>query len=122
MINIRKFRSVKQFTERVKRLDLCLQGIDSFNNDVRESRMLTPGGPPLLSGVESNGAPQQEIVEEVKGPEGGRIDDDMADSEINICSICLDRRIEKVLTCYHAFCGECIEDWRSRDPTCPLCR
>ena len=36
MINIRKFRSVKQFTERVKRLDLCLQGIDSFNNDVRE--------------------------------------------------------------------------------------
>lgn len=30
--------------------------------------------------------------------------------------------IERVLTCYHAFCKECIEDWRSRDPTCPLCR
>ena len=34
----------------------------------------------------------------------------------------MDRQIESVLTCFHAYCKECINDWKQRDPTCPLCR
>ena len=34
----------------------------------------------------------------------------------------MDRTIETVLTCYHAYCNECIQDWRQRDPSCPMCR
>lgn len=44
------------------------------------------------------------------------------DSEINICCICLENRIECVLSCFHAYCRDCIDDWKTRDPTCPLCR
>lgn len=43
-------------------------------------------------------------------------------SELNTCCICLDRYIETVLTCFHAYCRACIDDWKKRDPTCPMCR
>ena len=50
------------------------------------------------------------------------VHEDMRDSELNTCCICLDRHIETVLTCFHAYCKPCIEDWKTRDPTCPMCR
>ena len=43
-------------------------------------------------------------------------------NELNICCICLERQIECVLSCFHAYCRECIDEWKQRDPTCPLCR
>ena len=56
MINIRKFRSVKSFQKRVKRLEEVLQGIESFSDEVRNARIMTPGGDPEVK-----------MVEEVKG-------------------------------------------------------
>jgi hypothetical protein len=45
------------------------------------------------------------------------------------CSICLSCPEEEglgnelvVLPCLHAFCSQCIADWRTQSATCPLCR
>ena len=67
---------------------------------------------------------QQLLIEEVKEEEllGSSVHDDVRASELNTCCICLDRHIETVLTCFHAYCKPCIEDWKQRDPTCPMCR
>ena len=46
VINIRKFRSVAQFMERVRSLDTVLENIESFSNQVRQLQGLeemTPG-------------------------------------------------------------------------------
>ena len=48
--------------------------------------------------------------------------DQAGHSELNICCICMEHQIECVLTCFHAYCRNCIDEWNERDPTCPLCR
>ena len=45
MINIRKFRSVKAFMERVRSLNDCLDNIEAFTREVRQLAISTPGGP-----------------------------------------------------------------------------
>lgn len=44
----------------------------------------------------------------------------------NECSICLSALsptiIENLPRCNHQFCRSCIQDWKQRDNTCPLCR
>lgn len=52
----------------------------------------------------------------------GDLDDGRMSSELNTCCICLDRQIECILSCFHAYCRKCIDDWKSRDSCCPLCR
>ena len=37
---------------------------------------------------------------------------DLPPSELNICCICLERQIETVLTCFHAYCNTCIDGWK----------
>ncbi len=41
-----------------------------------------------------------------------------------VCSICLDEDTEniKTLICGHKFHKECIEEWFTKEETCPLCR
>jgi len=43
-------------------------------------------------------------------------------NDLNICCICLDKEIDTILGCFHGYCQECIDEWRERDETCPLCR
>jgi len=48
--------------------------------------------------------------------------DDDDDKE---CSICLENVIEKVLSCTHGFCNQCIDQWcsiKNDNSDCPLCR
>ncbi|KAN0032419.1 hypothetical protein ACTFIV_006313 [Dictyostelium citrinum] len=42
----------------------------------------------------------------------------------NLCPICFDKEATFVVSsdCFHAFCPECAEDWKSRSNLCPLCR
>jgi len=40
----------------------------------------------------------------------------------NECAICMERKSETVLPCTHAFCGYCIEGWKQKSTTCPICR
>lgn len=130
-IFIRKFRSVADFVERVRTLDTVLENIESFTSDVNSSTTPTASRPsPLLiedlPGAKSpTQAASQQIVEE---PEQTTPDclspynNEPRKSEINICCICMERQIERVLTCFHAYCLNCIDGWKQRDPTCPLCR
>eukprot|EP00056_Hartaetosiga_gracilis_P004772 m.78070 g.78070 ORF g.78070 m.78070 type:complete len:225 (+) comp11940_c3_seq6:241-915(+) len=38
------------------------------------------------------------------------------------CIVCEDEVASRVLPCTHAFCGDCLKQWGSINPTCPLCR
>eukprot|EP00727_Mastigamoeba_balamuthi_P001163 m51a1_g11043 putative ring finger protein 141 (265) ;mRNA; r:452129-453109 len=38
------------------------------------------------------------------------------------CAVCMERKSTVVLPCTHAFCQECLEGWRGRSETCPMCR
>ena len=44
----------------------------------------------------------------------------------NECSLCMDARVDCVTSCAHAFCADCLSDWKKqhsdKEPTCPLCR
>ncbi|KAN0050353.1 hypothetical protein ACTA71_003472 [Dictyostelium dimigraforme] len=46
------------------------------------------------------------------------------EEEDNICPICFDKEATFVVSsdCFHAFCPQCAEDWKSRSNLCPLCR
>ncbi|KAM9990130.1 hypothetical protein ACTFIY_006160 [Dictyostelium cf. discoideum] len=46
------------------------------------------------------------------------------EEEDNLCPICFDKEATFVVSsdCFHAFCPECAEDWKSRSNLCPLCR
>ena len=46
MINIRKFRSVRDFVERVRSLDSVLQNIESYSNEIRGLNQMESGGTP----------------------------------------------------------------------------
>ena len=113
VINIRKFRSVTEFMERVRSLDNVLESIESFSSDFRLQQ--------TQSRNEDANEPAGLIVEEVKQPEAVDSADERI-SEINTCCICMDRPIERVLTCFHAYCDSCIDEWKEKEDTCPLCR
>ena len=101
MINIRQFNSVNVFMNRVRSLDTVLENIESFSSKVSAER----------ASQEELKASDQQLIEESR-----------QSSELNICCICLDRDIERILTCFHAYCRPCIDDWKQRDPSCPMCR
>ena len=123
MVNIRQFRSVKAFMSSVKSLVNVLENIDSFSREVRKTSLLAKRGEREQQEEHKGGAASALIVEETKGLSRGEEEDLFArQSELNLCSICFDRTIERVLSCYHAFCQPCIDDWRTRSQTCPMCR
>ena len=64
---------------------------------------------------------QQQAAAEASGGDGaGQADGGCDDGRV--CSICLSADVEVALSCLHAFCSACIEDWHSHDRSCPLCR
>ena len=83
----------------------------SNEDDEKKEKLIVENRPSLPTGG----------VAKEKSPFDMATDDGLG-SELNICCICLEKTIEVVLTCFHAYCRECIEDWRSRDPSCPMCR
>ena len=42
--------------------------------------------------------------------------------DLNLCCICFENNVETLLPCFHSYCYRCIDDWKLRDPTCPMCR
>ncbi|KYR03005.1 hypothetical protein DLAC_11443 [Tieghemostelium lacteum] len=45
------------------------------------------------------------------------------EDEDKLCPICFDNQADNVSgECMHAFCSDCIEEWRGKSNTCPLCR
>jgi hypothetical protein len=42
------------------------------------------------------------------------------------CALCMDAPVDVVTPCAHAFCQQCLSDWKSQNlsnlPTCPICR
>ena len=40
------------------------------------------------------------------------------------CALCMDAKVDVVTTCAHAFCNDCLTDWKDQnsEPTCPVCR
>lgn len=38
------------------------------------------------------------------------------------CIVCFANKPTVVLPCAHAFCEECIKQWKGRSDTCPVCR
>jgi len=38
------------------------------------------------------------------------------------CVICMENMAEIVLSCTHSFCSSCLEGWKKKSSTCPLCR
>lgn len=43
------------------------------------------------------------------------------ESEDDCCIICMDSRIEVILSCMHSYCTPCIEQWNENGKTCPVC-
>ena len=48
------------------------------------------------------------ISDPVLSAREGRKEQQPVGSDLNICCICMDRTIDTVLTCFHAYCNECI--------------
>ena len=44
------------------------------------------------------------------------------DDDYNLCGICLCNSIEMALQCGHSFCEDCINNWRKKQTSCPMCR
>lgn len=148
MVFIRKFKSVKDFMSKVNSLDTVLENIESFSLEPKtptsqHKELLLPmtpepGSPASALQFLSEEKKGSEMSDAVPMIEEARNKKDSAvievnwtpgltkgapsPSELNLCCICLERQIESVLTCFHAYCRPCIDDWKSRDPTCPLCR
>lgn len=40
----------------------------------------------------------------------------------NECVICMESRAQIALNCNHAFCERCLQQWKQRSDTCPVCR
>lgn len=38
------------------------------------------------------------------------------------CIICMDRKSDVLLSCTHAFCCPCIEQWKVQHSSCPVCQ
>jgi hypothetical protein len=50
-------------------------------------------------------------------------DTETPEESVHECPVCLGVAVADVtLPCQHQFCGDCIRDWASREPTCPMCR
>ena len=65
---------------------------------------------------------QQQQAAEASDGEGAAEADGGGGDDNRVCSICLSADVEVALSCLHAFCSACIEDWHSHDRSCPLCR
>jgi len=66
----------------------------------------------VLVCLEAAGRSIQQKEQEEKGPVKENI----------LCCICMERRADTLLPCVHAFCGECIAEWKARNSSCPMCR
>ena len=141
---IRKFRTVNDFMDRVRSLDTVLENIESFSSEVKQingrrdpkpqSNLVTPDLSPQLlatgSGLKrgshrvtfTESDLEGAVMEADNWSESNRGEEPVGTSELNICCICIERQVECVLSCFHAYCYDCIENWRQRDSTCPLCR
>lgn len=49
----------------------------------------------------------------------GRLEDD---DDAQVCVVCMERKPKVVLACTHAFCTQCLSQWKGKSDTCPLCR
>ncbi|KAL6064612.1 RING-H2 finger protein ATL63 [Balamuthia mandrillaris] len=70
-------------------------------------------------------APTNEAAEEKRkeqDEEKEKGNEEAEKEEEEECVICMERRAEVALSCAHAFCGACIEEWKRRSTTCPMCR
>ena len=38
------------------------------------------------------------------------------------CPICLDQAVASTTPCGHGFCNRCLDQWKERQTSCPLCR
>ncbi|PRP88832.1 hypothetical protein PROFUN_00300 [Planoprotostelium fungivorum] len=38
------------------------------------------------------------------------------------CIICFEKKADIALQCTHAFCSDCLKEWKQRSQTCPVCR
>lgn len=38
------------------------------------------------------------------------------------CVICMENKAQIALNCNHAFCEKCLQQWKQRSDTCPVCR
>lgn len=49
----------------------------------------------------------------------------LAEEEETDCTICMEKIANRMLQCGHAFCPECLDEWRKRNNMvviCPICR
>ncbi|KAL6051196.1 putative aminoacyltransferase, E1 ubiquitin-activating enzyme [Balamuthia mandrillaris] len=70
-------------------------------------------------------APTNEAAEEKRkeqDEEKEKGNEEAEKEEEEECVICMERRAEVALSCTHAFCSACIEEWKRRSTTCPMCR
>ena len=133
-IYLRKFKSVQQFLKGAKSLDQVLENIETFSNIAKfmnrgsKNQFETPGQNEIfLSATKKNTMNRsmgEEELKETMVSSPDRISDPILSarlskkeqqpvgSDLNICCICMDRTIDTVLTCFHAYCNECIQHWR----------
>jgi hypothetical protein len=111
LVKLRKFGSVKAFMDATRSLDEVLIKMQSFNRADPKPVKPSPEeskGPSLIEGIEEEIKPEKTTTP--------------LPSDLNLCCICLDKEIQCMLPCFHSYCNGCIQDWRSRDLTCPMCR
>jgi hypothetical protein len=46
----------------------------------------------------------------------------LANSDLEYCSICLEKSKDTTIKCNHSFCSSCIDKWFETQITCPLYR
>ena len=73
--------------------------------------------------TENNGNTEETKKDEAQPPAQAPRQPSYDDNE---CSLCMDARVDCVTSCAHAFCADCLSDWKKqhsdKEPTCPLCR
>lgn len=93
---------IRKFYEFYTNLLNCLPIFysQSWNGGFKGS-MLSPGGKVCLEGEANDVTPEDDYL----------------------CVICLERKSNVMLKCYHSFCEDCIKLWLlHKDRHCPMCR
>ena len=106
-VKLRKFGSVRAFMDATRSLDDALLKLQAVSGKAQKKAASEESKGPSLIVAEDEEIKQEQTT---------------MPSDLNLCCICLDNQVQCMLTCFHSYCNACIQDWRARELTCPMCR
>eukprot|EP00003_Mantamonas_plastica_P004983 TRINITY_DN13999_c0_g1_i1.p2 TRINITY_DN13999_c0_g1~~TRINITY_DN13999_c0_g1_i1.p2 ORF type:complete len:173 (+),score=58.43 TRINITY_DN13999_c0_g1_i1:538-1056(+) len=108
-----KLLDVKQFYA------VFLQMKSAFDKVDAKKMMKKMGSSSLVEGVLSSSSTNGEGELNRQGSGFLSLPEDESEE---MCIVCMENNPEVVLSCAHSYCKSCIDEWKERSNTCPMCR